>query len=97
MPLFVCDECKVVENTACGHYWTRGQGFYKDKDRDKKALCSQCMPSEFNDGSKSSKGGQWHGRFERQIATKKLIKKWGEDNFIYVSDIEGVKAKSPCA
>lgn len=94
MPLFVCDKCKVVENTACGHYWTRGQDFYKDKKLDKMALCSQCMPTEFNDGSRMKSPAKWHGRFERRIATKELIKEWGEDNFVYVSDIKGVKARN---
>ena len=31
MPLFVCDNCKVIENTALGKYWG-----------EKSPLCSEC-------------------------------------------------------
>ena len=93
MPLFVCDECHAIENTACGHYATRGCGFLKDKEADKKALCSECTPQEFSDGSRDYRKGKWHGRFEKQTATAELIKEMGEGNFVYVSDIEGVEAK----
>jgi hypothetical protein len=37
MPLFVCEECGVVENTALSNYWTR-------KTADQSRLCSQCDP-----------------------------------------------------
>lgn len=33
MPLFKCEQCGVVENTACGDYWCA-----------EKKLCSQCSP-----------------------------------------------------
>jgi len=84
MSLFVCDKCKVIENTAAGHYWTRGLN-----GSDKRALCSECMPVNF-----MKKGGKWHNLFKKQIATKELIKKMGEEQFVYVSDIPGVKAKA---
>lgn len=50
MPLFVCDKCHCIENTALGRYWS------KDFDtRDKgKALCSKC----------NSK--RWHGAFPKE-------------------------------
>jgi hypothetical protein len=35
MSLFVCEECRVIENTATSRFWFRGDG---------KALCSQCDP-----------------------------------------------------
>lgn len=93
MPLFVCDKCCAIENTACGHYWTRGYGYLKDKEADKKALCSECTPQEFSDGSIDYRKGKWHGGFKKQIATAELIKKMGETNFVYVSNIQGVTAK----
>src|SRR4030042_3010974 len=97
MSLFVCDKCKVIENTSCGYFWSRGYGFFKDKELDKMALCSECAPTEFSDGSISTRFGKWHGRFERTIATAEIIKEWHEENFIYISDIKGVKAKCPGA
>lgn len=36
MPLFVCDKCNIVENTALSNYWMR-----KNKNE---CLCSQCDP-----------------------------------------------------
>jgi hypothetical protein len=38
MPLFLCDECGVIENTALSSYWSRKE--YADE----KALCSECAP-----------------------------------------------------
>ena len=35
MSLFVCQECRTIENTACSHFWLRGE---------KPALCSACDP-----------------------------------------------------
>lgn len=82
MPLFVCDKCHAIEDTIAGLYWTRGKN---------PALCSECMPESYE--SSFGRGGNWHGLFEKQIATPELIKKIGEENFVYVSNIEGVKAK----
>jgi len=36
MPVFVCDECGCLENTACSQYWSREKG--------SPALCSLCDP-----------------------------------------------------
>jgi len=35
MPLFICEKCECIENTALCGYWWRGKG---------KALCSECDP-----------------------------------------------------
>lgn len=94
MPLYVCDTCHSIENTAFGHYHTRGLGYFKDKVKDAKALCSACMPNEYNNG-KTRKTG-WHNHFEREIATTELIKEIGEFNFVYTGNIPGVVAKNPC-
>jgi hypothetical protein len=85
MPLFVCDNCKTIENTACGYYWGREEDFFGTGKTD--ALCSACMPSVYSDGSKCRKGGGWHGRFKRVIATPETINGHGRDNFIYTSDV----------
>ena len=37
MPVFVCDQCGCLENTACSHFWSREEGT--------PALCSQCDPT----------------------------------------------------
>lgn len=37
MPLFRCEQCGCVENTACCNYWSR-------KSTDKDPLCSACDP-----------------------------------------------------
>lgn len=38
MPLFKCEECGSMENTACCNYWTR-------KHYGKPLLCSECDPA----------------------------------------------------
>jgi hypothetical protein len=94
MPLFVCDKCKCIENSAMGQWATRGR--YGNSPE---ALCSECRPYvKFEcPGGLHEEGGRWHGKFPKEIATKELIKAYGETNFVYVSNISGVKAKSPCA
>lgn len=37
MPLFRCDKCGVVDNTALGTYWAR-------KSRGEPPLCNECEP-----------------------------------------------------
>jgi hypothetical protein len=90
MPLFVCDNCHAIENTALGHYWTKGMTF-NDTTQDHRALCSECMPS-----NSFKEGGKWHDKFPKTIATTEVIKEMGESNFVYVSDIQGVKATNAC-
>lgn len=64
MAIFVCDECGVMENSSLGHYWSRENGEFEEESKNKKALCSQCAPSEWKDGS-STKWGKWHNKFPR--------------------------------
>jgi hypothetical protein len=66
MPLFVCDECGCVENTALGFYWGKGHIKFKDEEKNDKALCSECMPKEFSDGSIYEKAGKWHDIFKKE-------------------------------
>lgn len=96
MPLFVCDKCKAIENTATGHYWGKDQDYFGNSLLGM-ALCSECTPDKFAAGEPNEDGGKWHGHFPKDTATPELIRKIGEKNFIYVSDIEGVKARNPCA
>jgi len=81
MPLFICEECRTIENTALGHYWAVSVVKFKNVSRNDKHLCSACTPAEFSDGSIDSEVG-WHGRFERITATKELIEEYGISNFM---------------
>lgn len=51
MSLFVCEECRCIENTGLSGFWLRntrtGAG---------RALCSECDPMI----------GQWHGHFHKR-------------------------------
>ena len=37
MPLFICQKCKTIENTALGDYWTKA-----------KKLCSECSRGKWH-------------------------------------------------
>jgi hypothetical protein len=66
MPLFVCDKCGCVDNTALGGtWWTRNTDIWKPEDRGK-ALCTECAPPEFSDGSPNVDAGKWHNRFPKE-------------------------------
>jgi hypothetical protein len=42
MPLFVCDDCGAVDNTACGgSYWIR--------NKTEKVLCCECYTGKWHD------------------------------------------------
>lgn len=61
MSLYQCQKCGAVENTALGHYHSRGTSWLPEK----RALCSECGPTEFSDGT-PTEYGKWHGRFEKK-------------------------------
>jgi hypothetical protein len=71
MGLFVCDKCGCVENTALGFWWSRDMAkrdnWFKGilDDYNGEALCSECCPTHFGDGSKTDKG-IWHNRFPKE-------------------------------
>ena len=50
MSLFVCEECRTVENTALCGFW-----LWRTPEGSGRALCSACDPEI----------GKWHGRFPR--------------------------------
>lgn len=84
MPLFVCDECDAIENTALGHFHSRNSNTLWSDEYVGKALCSKHRPLSFRDGTPNDKPRKWHGRFVRQIATLEIIESIGRDNFIYL-------------
>jgi hypothetical protein len=53
-----------MENTATGFYWMKKQDMWADKTLTNKALCSDCAPTSFSDGSKSGYG-KWHNKFPK--------------------------------
>lgn len=81
MPLFICDKCNVIENTALGFYWSRNRESWTDASLNRLALCSECTPKIFADGSKTGLG-KWHGKFPKEIATKETVLEIGLENFV---------------
>jgi hypothetical protein len=68
MGLFVCDnpECGCVENTALGLYWGKDtDDMFPLPHVNGMALCSECMPDKFIDGTPHEEGGKWHGKFPK--------------------------------
>lgn len=71
MPCFICSKCECVENTALGHWWSRGGDhdlFIWPEGMEQyygKGLCSECAPIQYNDGS-LSRFGTWHGKFPKE-------------------------------
>lgn len=78
MPLFICDNCDTIENTACCWYWSRND---KSLGHDGRALCSVCEPTI----------GKWHGRFPRQFATEETVKSAKADYFRYAGRFESIR------
>ena len=78
MPLFVCERCGAIENTACGGtFWHSkscvGDKFYKEDKVGffcKEALCCKCHT------------GRWHNKFPYEIATEESVMDIGLDNFM---------------
>jgi hypothetical protein len=76
MPLFECEKCKTMENTALGRYWTRNSDFWDAENRGK-ALCSECAPATHIDDTLTG-FGKWHGRFKKRTAKEAGYIKRGE-------------------
>lgn len=72
MPLFCCGKCQCIENTALSNYWTRNDPKIWPAEFVGKALCSECGPPVYLDGTKSEYG-VWHNRFKKQSAVGMLI------------------------
>lgn len=77
MPIFQCQKCGCVENTALSGFWLRDMRFLRAKREGREvekgpALCSACDPEI----------GVWHGEFE-QLAATSFGYILGEDGFLY--------------
>lgn len=69
MPSYICEKCGCVDNSACGgNYWdfVGKYNCYKDEYANTHALCVECTPTEFNDGSLVDKAGKWHNKFKKK-------------------------------
>jgi hypothetical protein len=77
MPLFVCEKCGTIDNTAMdGTFWY-SRAFLKEsfeqfpKDlRTELALCTECQT------------GKWHDEFDKEKATPERVKELGVENFM---------------
>ncbi len=77
MPIFVCEKCGNIDNSATGYYWARGRFKFKDApDCDGKALCCECVPEFFDDGSKTGYNGKWHNKFPKEKYDPVKHKDW---------------------
>lgn len=93
MPLFVCDRCDTIENTALGFYWGKWNYGWKDETLNGKALCSGCSPTQLADGTRNKRGGGWHGQFPREIATEAKLLKSGLDRFVHLGKFEYLRTR----
>lgn len=66
MPVFQCESCGCVENTALTGYWTRNRPNVTRAEDLGKCLCSACTHPTYPDGSNNPRAGKWHNRFKRQ-------------------------------
>ena len=76
MPLFVCELCGAIDNTACGGTFWRSKSSVGKKTYEtdtelfcKEALCCLCAT------------GEWHHEFPYEIATRESVIEMGLDNF----------------
>lgn len=83
MPLFRCDKCGCVENTALGFYWTRNERELWAAEFIGRKLCSEHAPTTFRDGSPNDDAGKWHGRFPKRPATGMLV---DQEGFLWQTD-----------
>lgn len=65
MPLFQCEKCGCVENTACCGYWGRNRPSLTHKKDLGKKLCCACESTTYPSGEAKDRGGRWHNEFDR--------------------------------
>lgn len=75
MPIFACEKCQCLENTALSTYASRNMDIWPDEYRGK-MLCSECSSPVFKSG-KPSGYGVWHGKFAKRSAVGYLIDQSG--------------------
>ncbi|CAG9183872.1 hypothetical protein [Cupriavidus pampae] len=75
MPLFRCDTCGCVENTAMGLFHDRDADYWPENVRGR-VLCSACAPATRADGQATGYGA-WHGQLARRAAAGMLVDQRG--------------------
>lgn len=86
MPVFICEKCGVIENTACCDYWSLTSSRISDFSWHKdlvaykgKALCSECAKigvAYHPDGKEIGVvvvPGKWHDEFPKEYPSKEKI------------------------
>lgn len=64
MPIFRCEVCGCVENTATSNYHIRNTDILAEEYRGK-LLCSEHSPATYRSGNPNPKGGAWHNKFPK--------------------------------
>ncbi len=87
MPLYICEYpgCQIVDNTAVGHFWSRGADWYKEEH--KIALCSIHAPTTFANGEPTGKSGKWHDKFP-MLKVNDFLKQYPNATFENFPSIE---------
>lgn len=77
MPIFKCENCGCLENTALGFYWFADKVDRYDwsgiEERKGMKLCSECAPQKFKSGEKTGYG-KWHNKFPKRKPTEEESK-----------------------
>jgi len=74
MPLYVCEKCNCVDNTALdGNYWQSRKCFSKSTEI---ALCSECY------------SGKWHNKFDKVNFNDEPYNGKRSSNFCDINNIE---------
>lgn len=93
MPLFVCDKCDGIDNTACGGTWhTRNMDIWPEEVQGK-ALCAECTPANFKGGEANDRGGKWHGRFEKRTMTPEKAASNDSAHYVYLGRFEQYRGR----
>lgn len=78
MPLFICERCRAIDNSALGGtFWSAFSSMdlfpppYAGE-----VLCVECAPTTFKDGSPNKDAGRWHGYFQKRIASEEDAAKY---------------------
>lgn len=88
MPLFVCEKCGVIENTALSTYWSRR--LLKPEVWDEeirpyygKCLCSECVRYErIGNGKLKAIPGKWHDQFPKHYPDEKELRRMRKNHEI---------------
>jgi len=65
--LFRCEKCGCVESVEFGRYFCKEDTKMWDEGNLGKALCSECAPSTYKNGT-LTKYGKWHNHFPKVSA-----------------------------